>query len=199
MYRLPLIKVVTRRVYSWVAAHRLRLSRYCDAECKLDVSGQTVSASESTFHMPGDQILISLLILLLVGLHGWANVAKAIAPSSLMGDRSWPFLAYGMYRKSHSPGVIRATKQEIFVLTASGQELRLVREMVGLHRQALGQHYIGPMRAGNRLAYRLLADRINVAREDPIIALRVQSDTYASSDSGVILERSQSLTYAVDK
>ena len=197
MYRLPLINTVTRGVYSWIAAHRLQLSRHCSSDCKLDAGEEGASVTPFRCQLSRGQVLISVVILLIFGLHAWANLAKAVMPSSVMGDRSWPFLAYGMYRKSYSPDVIRATKQTIFAVTASGEELRMRPGIAGLHGQSLGRHYIGPMRAGDRSAAKRLAERVNVGHTDPIVAFRVQSDSYAMSGSGIVLERSQSMTYPV--
>jgi len=38
LYRLPVINQVAKRAYAWVAANRMKLSRYCDSDgtCRLD-------------------------------------------------------------------------------------------------------------------------------------------------------------------
>jgi hypothetical protein len=83
-------------------------------------------------------------------------------------------------------------------LNATGDELPITPQILGLHGDsALRRHYIIPMGSGNKSAARLLADRVNIGRKDPIIAFRVQSDTYAISSSGVILENRKSMTYPV--
>jgi hypothetical protein len=149
--------------------------------------------------MSGNQIGISIGIVLIVGLHGWANAAKALAPGSWMGDRSWPFLAYGMYRQSYPPTVIRATKEHVTALTAPGQELQIRPEVVGLHGQALQHHYIAQMRNGDFTAARRLAERINLGRSEPVVGFRIDSETYAIADTGLLSEDKHSEQYWVSK
>jgi predicted DCC family thiol-disulfide oxidoreductase YuxK len=199
LYRLPVLRYGIRRSYSWIAVNRFKLSRHCGAECKLPRTEQASSEVGFNYRMSLPEILISVLIAFAVALHGWANVAKAIVPSSWMGDRSWPFLAYGMYRTSYGPGTIRATKSQLFALTARGDEFKVAPEVTALYGPALNRHYLGPMRNGNRAATRRLADRINIGRSDPVVGFRSDGETYAITDSGVILESRQSVTYsAVD-
>ena len=147
-------------------------------------------------HVSRDQITISVIILLILGLHLWADAAKALH-SSWMGDKSWPFLAYGMYRQSYKPGIIRATKQHVIAITTRKKEIELNRMMVGMGGQALYQHFIGDMIGGNSTTTIRLAERINLDRTDPIIAFRVESESYAITDAGVITEGKRSMTYPV--
>ena len=195
-YRIPLLNGAVRLVYSWIAANRLKLSRYCGDECALNAAEERASESDRASAMSRRQIGISIAILLIVGLHGWANAAKAFTRASWMGDRSWPFLAYGMYRESYRPAVIRATKEHVAALTAAGHELKMLPEVVGLHGHALHQHYIGPMHSGDPTAARLLADRINLGRSDPVVAFRIDSETYVITNTGVVSEGKQSVTYS---
>ena len=73
----------------------------------------------------------------------------------------------------------------------------MVPNIVGLRRQALYQHFVKPMLRGNLSATRQLADRINVDRQDPVIAFRVESESYAIADSGIVKGDKQSMTYPV--
>jgi predicted DCC family thiol-disulfide oxidoreductase YuxK len=198
-YQLPLINSVARRIYSWIAANRLKLSGYCNDSCEIATDAQVVSKSNAADHMSLYQILISIIILLVIALHAWADAAKVIVRSSWMGDRSWPFLAYGMYRQSYRPGVIRATKERIIGVTAGNIELEVTPVIAGLGGQALARHYIGPIRNGDPSAPWRLAQRINLDRQDPIVAFRVEKETYAITDTGVVTEGKQAMTYPVTK
>jgi predicted DCC family thiol-disulfide oxidoreductase YuxK len=190
IYRLPLLNVVIRRVYTWIAANRLKLARHCNDQCEIDISES--GPGKSTFR---HRIAVSILILVILGLHGWANIAKAVIPSSKMGDRLWPFLAYGMYRNSRQPGTIRTTKHHLFAVTARGRELKVVPELVGMYGPALNRHYLRPMLGGNPSAPRLLAERINRGREDPVVEFRIDSEIFVIAEAGVVLEGKQSVSY----
>jgi predicted DCC family thiol-disulfide oxidoreductase YuxK len=195
-YQLPLVNGVTQRIYSWVAANRLKLSRHCGDSCEVTADSQLPSKRNTMVHVPRYRIAISVIILLILGLHLWADAAKALR-SSWMGDKSWPFLAYGMYRQSYKPGIIRATKQHIIAITARKKEIELNRSTVGMGGQALYQHFIDEMIGGNPIAAARLADRINLDRTDPVIAFRMQSESYAITDDGVITEGKRSMVYPV--
>lgn len=200
MYHLPYTRGLARRIYAWVAANRMKLSRYCDETCGISTDlGHVDSIHNVHTYIKSPQFLISIVILLVIGLHIIANLARTINVSAAMGLRSWPFLAYGMYRKSYGPGIIRKTKHNIVGVTARGEELEVVPNIVGLQWQALYKHYVNPMRSGNSSRARRLADRINLDREDPIVAFRVESETYTISDSGIVREDQQPVTYPVER
>ena len=147
-------------------------------------------------HVSRYHSVISAIILLILGLHVGADAAKALH-SSWIGDKFWPFLAYGMYRQSYQPGVIRATKQHVVALTARKKEIELNSATVGMGGQALYQHFISRMIGGNPTATAGLAERINLGRTDPVIAFRVESESYAITDAGVITEGKRSMVYPV--
>ena len=196
MYRLPVLNGIIRSLYSFIAANRLNLSRYCSDGCTIDNSTHGISQSKPSKSVPTRHIILSLIILLLLGVQGWANVAKAIRPSSGLGDRSWPFLAYGMYRHSYGPGTIRTTKQHVIAITSRGNELKIDPHAAGMYGQALQRHYLDPMLSGDPSAPILLTNRLNTGREDPIVALRVERETYAISDAGLIPEGKQSIVFS---
>ena len=198
-YQVPLIKAVTRGIYSWVATNRLKLSRYCNSHCEITAEADLVSENNAASYVSVYQFLISIIIVLVIGLHLWADAAKAVARSSWMGDRSWPFLAYGMYRQSYQPGTIQTTKRRIIALTNGRGELEVNRSMVGMARQALHQHYVNDMIGGNPTAASRLAARINLDREDPITAFRVESETYTITAEGVVTGGKQSTIYPAAK
>jgi predicted DCC family thiol-disulfide oxidoreductase YuxK len=199
MFRVPLLRPVIKFVYSWIAANRLRLSSYCMDGCRIEVQGESDSERGAGESISRHQIFISLLILCVIGLHGWANVAKTLMPSSLIGDRSWPFLAYGMYRQSHDPRTIRTTKHEVIGITVSGEQLHLGPKELGMYPYALRRRYLDQLRGGSATTARFLADRINMDREDPVTAFRVESETYIISDTGVAMEAKEAVNYPVVK
>lgn len=198
MYHVPIVHAVTRRIYSWVAANRMKLSRHCGETCVIGTDdGHAESLHRVRAYTKTPQFLISTVILLVLGLHIVADLAKTVNSSSWIGSQSWPFLAYGMYRKSYGPRIIRTTKHHIIGVTTGGEELEIVPNIVGLRAQALHQHFVKPMLKGNSSAARRLAGRINVDRRDPVIAFRVESEAYAIAESGIVKEDKQSMTYPV--
>jgi len=142
--------------------------------------------------------MISVLIFLVIGLHLAADVAKTINGSSWVGSGSWPFLAYGMYRKSFPPGPITTTKRRIIGLTAGGGEIEVSATSAGLFGSwALSRYYLGPIIEGDSGVRRRLADRVNLGREDPVIGFRVESEVYVISASGIIKQEQESLIFPV--
>jgi predicted DCC family thiol-disulfide oxidoreductase YuxK len=195
VYRLPLLKNMIRRVYSWIAANRLQLSRYCSSECQLKTNDVSVAKLRRNYQLSRSQMFISALIILILGLHAWANVAKVFFRSSLMGDRSWPFLAYGMYRYSYGSAIIQAAKTDVVGITAAGHEFKLTPEIVGMGGQALGRHYLRRMRSGDQGAARRLAERINIGRDDRVVAFHIQSENFAIFTSDLVSQGKKSETY----
>ncbi len=200
IYRIPLLRIVIRGVYSWIAANRLKLSRYCTDDCRIEAASEATFESVEGKSMPRYRIVISLVIVVVLGLHGLANLAKALMPSSPLGDRSWPFLAYGMYRQSYDPGPIRTTKHNVIGITASGEHLHLGPANLGMYPYALRRRYLDQLRRGSTTTTRFLADRINIDRQDDLVtAFRVESETYIISGTGVTLQAKESVNYPVVK
>ena len=203
IYHLPLIHGLTRRIYAWVARNRMGLSQFCERRGACEMRADQAKPEASRPAAPGHklerrQLLISLLIFLVIGLHVAADVAKTINASSWVGSGSWPFLAYGMYRNSFPPGPITTTKRRIIGVTAGGEEIAISATSAGLFGSwALSRYYVGPIIRGDSGARQRLGDRLNVGRVDPVIGFRVESEVYVISDSGMIKQEQENLIFPV--
>jgi hypothetical protein len=150
---------------------------------------------------------ISALILLIIGLQ---------VNTFFVGSKYWPFMVYSMYRQSFSRGPVRGMKQRFFCITQGGKELEVdlkvtpialfglfratqpsESSIIGLNSFALYKLYLVPMLKGDSSATQRLADRINVAREDPVVAFRLESDVYIISEAGVMTKKEQVFNYPV--
>jgi hypothetical protein len=139
------------------------------------------------------KVLISIVILLVVGLHALPILQR------LQGDRQtfWPFMAWGMYRNARVPGPIRTETRRIVGVTAKGERETVTTDLLGLSSYALERMYIRPMWTGDFSAARQLTDRLNRKRQDPFIGLRLESETYKITDGGVVKEDNPVITYRV--
>jgi len=133
--------------------------------------------------------VISLLILVVVGLQ---------ASTFVTGTKIWPFMAYCMYSDSRGPGPIAAARYRTIAKTASGKELDVNAELTGLLFFALKEHYLTPIRHGDRAVARQLADRINRNRNDPVVAFRFETKRFEITPDGIISSDSTAVVPATD-
>lgn len=142
--------------------------------------------------MRQSKTLVSVLILLAIGLHA--------APVLLdRGHRQilWPFLVWSMYKDSRPPGPIKGWKTSVIGITARGVSERVTRPLVGLSGSAIGRMYIQPMARGDSSAARRLIARLNRQRQDPIVEIRLDRETYWVTDTGLVRKDAPTITYRV--
>lgn len=136
--------------------------------------------------------LISIFILLVIGLHA--------APVLLRrGHREilWPFLKWTMYKDSRSPGPITMWKPRVMGVTAKGESQPVTPPLVGLSAFALGRGYIQPMLKGDSSAAQRLITRLNRQRQDPIVEIRIDRETYTATDTGLVRKDDPTITYRI--
>jgi predicted DCC family thiol-disulfide oxidoreductase YuxK len=101
LYHLPVARCLTRRLYAWIAANRMKLSQYCknDSTCELFTVTENMHTKGEVpgFWKYPCKISISIFILLVIGSHALPVLQE------LLGHRQtfWPIMAWGMYRYAH--------------------------------------------------------------------------------------------------
>jgi hypothetical protein len=135
------------------------------------------------------KIWISTIILLVIGLH-----AVPVLHAGLR-KRIWPILDWAMYKDASPPGPIETDRKRIVGLTASGQWRVINKELVGLSSFALDRLYAKPMKVGDTTAARLLISRLNQQRQDPFVEVRLETETFTATDSGVVKHANPPMTY----
>ena len=143
--------------------------------------------------MPKPKIFISLLILLVIGLH-------ALPVLSYQANRQtrWPFLAWAMYAKSLPPGPIQTMSRRVIGITSRGEREEVTAELVGLSRATFRRTYLRSLYEGDDSAARELASRFNRQRDDPYVELRLEGDKYTLSDTGVVKEALPVRAYRIE-
>jgi hypothetical protein len=136
--------------------------------------------------------IISIAIILVILLHA--------APLLYRAERKtmWPFLDWAMYKDSRPAGPIRAYKKHITGITARGQRESVTTDLTGVSITSFNMLYLQPMWTRDSSAARQLFDRLNREREDPFVELRLESETYTVTDSGVVREDNPVITYRAD-
>jgi hypothetical protein len=133
---------------------------------------------------------ISLLILLIIGLH-------AVPVLSYQGERQtrWPFLAWAMYARSYPPGPITVATRRLVATYASGKEEEVTQRLVGLPTPAFKKTYIAPLWKGDSTPAYQLIERLNRGRSDPVVQLRLEGERRLLVDTGVVRETLPVVTY----
>jgi hypothetical protein len=144
--------------------------------------------------MPQPKVLISILILLVIGLH-----AVPVLLYQGKNQTRWPFLTWAMYAKSRPPGPVVATRSRIMGLTLKGEAERVTGTLLGLPTATLGRRYLQPMKEGDSSTARQLFSRLNRNREDPFVELRIEGETYTATDTGVVKQDNPVITYRLDR
>jgi hypothetical protein len=135
------------------------------------------------------KLWISAFIILVIALH-----AVPLLSASLR-RKAWPFLEWGMYKGSRPPGEIKTVKRRITGVTVSGQKHEVTPFLLGSSIYALRDLYQLPMGRGDSSAARRLFTRLNSQRKDPFIELRLESETYTITDTGVVKRDNPPMTY----
>jgi hypothetical protein len=140
--------------------------------------------------MTRKQVWISLLIVLVIGLH-------AVPVVSYQGHRQtrWPFLAWAMYAASIPPGPISTNERRMIGVTAAGDTTELTYEVVGVSGPALVKSYLRPLATGDSLVAQQLFSRVNARRTEPFVIIRLEGERSTLSDTGVVVERYPTVTY----
>ncbi len=143
--------------------------------------------------MRPSKVLISILILLAIGLH-------ALPVLSYQGLRQtrWPFLGWAMYARSYPPGPVQITTRRLIATTAGGSEEEVTPALVGLSRSAYRNTYLVPLREGDSTAAHELLARLNRARDDRLVGVRLVGQQHTLADTGVVNEPLPVVTYQAD-
>lgn len=139
--------------------------------------------------MPDRKLLISMAIILVIGLHA----VPVLYPAEK--NTLWPFLHWAMYKESHPAGPVQAHTRRIIATTAGGEEAAVSAQYVGLSGFVLQRRYVRPWWHGDTTAAQALLDRLNAGREDPFVEVRMESETYTATDTGVVRQDNPVLTH----
>jgi hypothetical protein len=136
--------------------------------------------------------LISIAVILVILLHA--------APLLYRAERKtmWPFLDWAMYKDSRPPGPIRAYKKRIMGITVRGQRESVTTDLTGVSITSFNMLYLQPMWTRDSSAAWQLLRRLNRERQDSFVELRLESETYTVTDSGVVREENPVITYRAD-
>ena len=145
------------------------------------------------FLMRRPKVFISLLILLVIGLH-------ALPVLSYQGNRQtrWPFLAWAMYAKSLPPGPIQTMSRRVVGITLKGDRDAVTPELVGLGEPTFRKMYLRALYEGDDSTARALASWLNRQRDDPYVELRLEGEKFTLADTGVVKEELPVRAYRID-
>jgi hypothetical protein len=139
--------------------------------------------------MPRRKTLVSVVILLVIGLQ-----ALPVLYRSERGTL-WPFMQWAMYKNSRKPGPIDTHLRRILAITAAGRSDTVTPRRLGLSITVLKQRYLAPMAKGDLSTAPELVDRLNRHREDPVVELRLEGETYTVTDTGIVRTDDPVVTY----
>jgi hypothetical protein len=124
--------------------------------------------------------LISAVIALVIGLHA--------VPVLYRSERGtlWPFMQWSMYKNSRPAGPVDTRQRRILATTSRGVTDTVTPHLLGLSITVLRQRYLVPMSTGDLAPAPELIRRLNRDRADPVVELRVESETYTITDSGIV-------------
>jgi len=139
--------------------------------------------------MPRRKTLVSIVILLVIGLQA--------VPVLYRSERGtlWPFMQWAMYKNSRKPGPIDTHLRRILAITAAGRSDTVTPRLVGLSITVLKQRYLAPIAKGDLSSAPELIDRLNRHRDDPVVELRLEGETYTVTDTGIVRTDDPVVTY----
>jgi hypothetical protein len=139
--------------------------------------------------MPRRKTLVSIVILLVIGLHA--------VPVLYRSERGtlWPFMQWAMYKSSRKAGPIDTRQRRILAITATGRIDTVTPHLLGLSITVLQQRYLVPIARGDLSSAPELIDRLNRDRDDPVVELRLEGETYTMTDSGIVRTDDPVVTY----
>jgi hypothetical protein len=139
--------------------------------------------------MPRRKTLVSMVILLVIGLQA--------VPVLYRSERGtlWPFMQWAMYKNSRKPGPIDTHLRRILAITATGRSDTVTPRLLGLSITVLKQRYLAPIAKGDLSSAPELIDRLNRHRDDPVVELRLEGETYTVTDTGIVRTDDPVVTY----
>ena len=135
---------------------------------------------------------ISIAILLVIALHA---VPVVSAPIRL---RTWPFLEWTMYHNALPAGPVEADMRRLVAVTSSGREVPVDKNLAGVSRFVLIRQYMEPMQSGDSMVARDLLVRLNRARNDSFVEIRLKIETYSVTDTGLARKLQPVISYRND-
>jgi hypothetical protein len=133
--------------------------------------------------------LVSIAIVIFLALH-----AVPVLHAGLR-KRMWPVLDWAMYKESRPAGPVQADKKYLVAVTAGGVREVVSKGNAGVSWFAIDRLYFKPMRGGDSAAAHELLDRLNAGRADPFVEVRVESETYRVTDSGLVRTSNPAIVY----
>jgi hypothetical protein len=139
--------------------------------------------------MPRRKTLVSIVILLVIGLQA--------VPVLYRSERGtlWPFMQWAMYKNSRKPGPIDTRLRRLVAITATGRSDTVTPRLLGLSITVLKQRYLAPIAKGDLSSAPELIDRLNRHRDDPVVELRLEGETYTVTDTGIVRTDDPVVTY----
>ena len=137
--------------------------------------------------------LTSVVILLVIGLHA--------VPVLHSGERGtlWPFMVWAMYKHSRPAGPVAVNQRHILAVTAAGARDTVTPHRLGLSITVLDQRFHRPLMGGDTTVVPRLFERLNQGRTDPYVELRLVSETYTVTDTGLARQDNPVVTYRLSE
>jgi hypothetical protein len=137
------------------------------------------------------KVLVSIAIILVIVLHALPIVSRH------WRKRVWPFLDWAMYKDAVPAGPVRADIRQLVGVTRTGGRIDVEDDTVGVSSFVMDRLYIKPMLQGDSSAARQLAGLLNRQRRDSIVEIRLETETYFATDSGIVKSQSPAIAYRV--
>jgi len=135
------------------------------------------------------KVLVSIVIFLAIGLHA--------VPVLWRSERGtlWPFMQWAMYKNSRKAGPIDSHQRRLLAISATGRIDTVTPYLLGLSITVLKQRYLVPIATGDLSPAPELIDRLNRHRDDPVVEVRVEGETYTVTDTGIVRTDDPVVTY----
>ena len=133
--------------------------------------------------------LVSAVIVLVIGLHAVPLVHRAERGTV------WPFMQWAMYKNSRPAGPVQVHQRRILALTASGARDTVTPHLLGLSITVLDQRFLRPLMQGDSSVVPALFERLNRNQDDPFVELRLESESYTVTDTGLVRRANPVVTY----
>jgi hypothetical protein len=137
------------------------------------------------------KVLVSIAILLIIVLHAVPVLSRT------WRKRVWPFLDWAMYKDAVPAGPVRADIRQLVGVTRTGGRIDVDDDTVGVSSFVMDRLYIKPMMQGDSSAARQLAGLLNRVRRDSIVEIRLETETYTATDSGIVKSQPPAIAYRV--
>lgn len=133
--------------------------------------------------------LASAVIVLVIGLHA----VPVIHPAER--GTLWPFMVWAMYKHSRPAGPVEVNQRHILAVTASGARDTVTPHLLGLSVTVLDQRFHRPLMGGDTTVVPELFERLNRGRSDRYVELRLVSETYTVTDTGLARRENPMVTW----